>query len=436
VGVLSAPSGETTREDDDMTEMSPLRVAARDAFLYALPLTEIANVRGRALGAGFPAGRFFAQRGLATPKDREITTPNVDTIYANAFIDLSRGPATLTLPKLGDRYGSVSIMDMFTDNVAVIGTRTTGQDGGTFTLVGPTDAAPSGALRSATPWVWCLARVLVNGPSDVPAALAALRGITSEAAPANVNPAAGASRVGEWQAWMTAANALMLENPPAGTDRRILGRMAPLGLGSPSFDARRFSSAEGAEIAAGFAEGQKMSRSIGFGGRQTGGWLFPAANTGNFFQDYLTRARVAVSGLAALPVAEAMYLAAVSPEGAIFDGEGVWRLHFAADALPPVDAFWSITMYAVEGTGALFLTPNGIDRYTIGDRTAGLARGGDGSLDVWIARNDPGGVRTANWLPAPANGPFVPILRTYLPREELITQRYVPPAIERAESST
>src|SRR6202044_29463 len=139
---------------------------------------------------------------------------------------------TLTLPKLGERYGSISIMDMFTDNVAVIGTRTTGQEGGTFTLVGPTDAAPPGVIRSATPWVWCLARVLVNGPSDVPAALAALHGITSEATPTTVDPAEGASRVGDWQAWMTAATALMIENPPAATDRRILERMAPLGLGS------------------------------------------------------------------------------------------------------------------------------------------------------------------------------------------------------------
>src|ERR1700761_7094949 len=138
---------------------SNLREASREAFLYALPLTEIANVRSALLGAGIPAGRFFLQRGLATPTDRFVTTPNVDTIYANVFIDLTAGPAPIVLPPFGDRYASLSLMDMFSDNIAVLGTRTTGQDGGAFILVGPAGAAPEGAIRSTTPWVWGLARV-------------------------------------------------------------------------------------------------------------------------------------------------------------------------------------------------------------------------------------------------------------------------------------
>jgi hypothetical protein len=87
-------------------------------------------------------------------------------------------------------------------------------------------------------------------------------------------------------------------------------------------------------------------------------------------------------------------------------------------------------MYAAERAGGLFLAPNPIDRYTIGDRTPDLLFEADGALDLWISRTDPGGARPANWLPAPAQGPFVPILRTYLPREDLIAQRYVPPAFE------
>jgi hypothetical protein len=409
---------------------SPLHIAARQAFLYALPMTEIANVRGNLLGAGLPAGRFFLQRGLATPKDRFVTTPNVDTIYANAFIDLRQGPATLTLPPLGNRYASISLMDMFSDNFAVLGTRTTGQDGGVFTLVSPTDAAPPDAIRAPTPWVWALVRVVVNGPSDVEAALAVLHSFGCDGTPAVPTAAPGADRTGPWEAWMKAANGLMIENPPPATDRRILRDIAPLGLGAPGFDPAKFSSVEAAEIAAGIAEARTLSRSVGFGGKRIGGRLFPAANMGNFFQDYLTRARIAVSGLAALPTAEAMYLAALSPDG-LFDGDGLWRLRFAAGTLPPVDAFWSLTMYAAEPNGALFLAGNSINRYTIGDRTLGLAFDADGSLDLWISRTDPGGARTANWLPAPANGPFITILRAYLPREELVTQRYVPPAIEK-----
>ncbi len=408
-----------------------LKAAAREAYLYALPMTEIANVRGRLLEAGLLAGRFFPQRGLATPADRFVTTPNVDTIYANAFIDLRQGPATLTLPRFGDRYASLSLMDMFSDNFAVLGTRTTGQEGGTFTLVGPSDAASPDAIRSPTPWVWALARVVVKDRSDVPEALRVLHGFVCEGTPQKPAAAPGADRTGDWTDWMAAANALMIENPAPATDRRILRLMAPLGLGSPGFNPRKFPAADAAEIASGFAEGQALARSVGFGGKQMGGWLFPAANMGNFFQDYLTRARIAVSGLAALPTAEAMYLAAICPTGSgAFSGDGLWRLHFPAGALPPVDAFWSLTMYAAERAGGLFLAPNPIDRYTIGDRTPDLLFEADGALDLWISRTDPGGARPANWLPAPAQGPFVPILRTYLPREDLIAQRYVPPAFE------
>ena len=414
-----------------MAEASPLRIAAREAFLYALPLTEIASLRERTLGAGIPAGRFFPQQGLATAKDRFVTTPNNDTIYAIAFIDLSRGSATLTLPPLGDRYASLALMDMFSDNFAVLGTRTTGQAGGSFTLVGPTAAAPADAIRSPTPWVWAMVRVVVNGPADTPAATAVLRGFGCTAAPAQAPLAPGASRTGPWEDWMQAANALMIENPAPATDRRILNSMAPLGLGSAGFDPARFSATEAAEIAAGVEDALQLSHSPGFGGKRIGGWLYPAANTGNFFQDYLTRARIAVAGLAALPVAEAMYLAALSPNGGLFAGDGLWRLHFAADALPPVDGFWSLTLYQAEADGAFFLTENPIDRYSIGDRTPGLARAADGALDIWIARQDPGGERSANWLPAPATGPFMMILRCYLPRAELITQRYTPPAIEK-----
>jgi hypothetical protein len=180
-------------------------------------------------------------------------------------------------------------MDMFSDNFAVLGTRTTGQEGGTFTLVGPSDAASPDAIRSPTPWVWALARVVVKDRSDVPEALRVLHGFVCEGTPQKPAAAPGADRTGDWTDWMAAANALMIENPAPATDRRILRLMAPLGLGSPGFNPRKFPAADAAEIASGFAEGQALARSVGFGGKQMGGWLFPAANMGNFFQDYLTR---------------------------------------------------------------------------------------------------------------------------------------------------
>src|ERR1019366_7655178 len=111
---------------------TPLRFAAREAFIYTLPMVEIANVRSRMIGAGHKAGQFQPQPSLATPESRGVTSPNNDTIYAQAFIDLTHGPASLTVPALGRRYASLALMDMVSDNFAVLGTRTTGQDGGTF----------------------------------------------------------------------------------------------------------------------------------------------------------------------------------------------------------------------------------------------------------------------------------------------------------------
>jgi hypothetical protein len=407
-----------------------LQDAAREAFIYTLPMVEVARVRARLLGAGVPAGRFFGQGALATPEARTVTTPNNDTIYASAFIDLSAGPATLTVPPLGGRYASFAIMDMVSDNVAVLGTRTTGQDGGVFTLVGPTAAAGADAIRSPTPWVWALARVLVSGPDDLRSAQAVLAEFKVAASPAG-RPAPGAERNGPWTAYFKAANALMLENPSPATDMGLLRRIAPLGLGSSTFDPARFSVQDASAIAAGVDEARQAIRSSGFGGRKIGGWIYQASDSGAFFQDYLGRARIAVGGLAALPPAEAMYLTAVPPSGdRRFDGDHLWRLRFAKGMTPPVDAFWSLTMYEAAPEGGFYLTHNPISRYAIGDRTPGLRVGADGALDIWISRTDPGGARSANWLPAPAKGPFNMVLRAYLPQASLLSETYVPQAVE------
>ena len=409
-----------------------LQAAAREAFIYTLPMIEVARVRARLMGAGLPAGRFFGQGALATPEARTVTTPNNDTIYATAFIDLTAGPATLTVPPLEGRYASFAIMDMVSDNIAVLGTRTTGPDGGVFTLVGPTAAATADAIRSPTPWVWALARVVVNGPDDLAAAQAVLARFKVAAAPAG-RPAPSADRTGPWSNYFKAANALLLENPPPATDVGVLRRIAPLGLGSPAFDPSTFTADQAGAIAAGVDEARVLVRSAGFGGRQVGGWIFQASDSGAFFQDYLGRARIAVGGLAALPPAEAMYLTAVPPGGARhFEGDHLWKLSFAKGMTPPVDAFWSLTMYEAAPEGGFYLTGNPINRYAIGDRTPGLSIGADGSMDIWISRTDPGGKRSANWLPAPAKGPFAMVLRAYLPRQPLLAETYTPPSIVEA----
>ena len=163
------------------------------------------------------------------------------------------------------------------------------------------------------------------------------------------------------------------------------------------------------------------------------GWSYPASRLGDFGQDYGLRASVAVSGLAALPPIEAMYMRAQGDQpGALFEGLRNWVLHFPADALPPVKSFWSLSLYEATEDGQFYFTDNPINRYAIGDRTSGLTYNADGSLDIWIGHAPPEGDRAANWLPAP-EGPFALFLRAYLPKPELLDGGYRFPAVKLAD---
>jgi hypothetical protein len=158
------------------------------------------------------------------------------------------------------------------------------------------------------------------------------------------------------------------------------------------------------------------------------GWNYPQADLGDYGDDYIYRAMVSVLGLGALKPPEAMYMRAAAEDGTpIFKGDGLYRLHLPKPI--PVNGFWSLTMYEATPDGQFFLTENELNRYAIGDRTAGLKKNADGGVDIWIGRHDPGGARTSNWLPAPRSGPFSLTLRAYLPRAELMSGAYRVPAV-------
>lgn len=408
--------------------MSDLRTAAREAWLYALPLVEIATTRARGQALGHKMGVFAHVRTLADHRHRTVTTPNNDTLYSTAQIDLSAGPVSITLPAAGERYFSLALMDAYSNNFAILGTRTTGPEGFTFRLVGPRDAADGPRdLRSPTDHVWALARLLVDGPHDLEAARAVQAGLSMQG-PAAEPPGPYAQRGAPWADYFTTAAALMALNPPPLTDHALVRRLAPLGL-PDDFDPSRFGEAEVAEIEAGVAEARQAARRGGLGGAAfIEGWSYPTSRLGDFGQDYGLRASVALSGLAALPPVEAMYMRAEGEgPGNLYDGTKSWRLHFAADRRLPVNAFWSLSLYEATPEGQFFFTDNPLNRYAIGDRTPGLKTNPDGSLDIWIGHQNPGEAREANWLPAPA-GPFALFMRAYLPRPELLDGGYrLPP---------
>lgn len=409
-----------------------LRAVARRAWLYGLPLIEVAAVRKRVLGVT-PANVLFHQRDLITVATQKVTSPNNDTLYSRAVLDLSRGPVELTLPASGARYLSVALMDMFTNNFAVLGARTTGTEGGRFVVAGPTGPAPVGAIRSPGPWVFLLARTLASGVEDLPAARRVQDGLAL-AGPAgpSLAPVSPVGRSAPWRDYFASIAALLAETPPPATDRAFFNEARVLGLTPGGFNPPAFSPAQEAEIAAGVAEAATFAARPRGGTYEAGGWAYPRANLGDFGQDYVFRAQIALTGLFALPVAEAIYTRSTGDDGTgLFTGDR-YRLTFPAGKLLPVDGFWSLTAYKAHPEGQFLFAPNAIGRHSIGDRTPGLAYNADGSLDLWIDRNDPGGKRSANWLPAP-DGAFMLSLRGYLPRPALLTGEYRAPALVRLD---
>jgi len=407
-----------------------LRGIARRAWYYGLPLIEVAAVRRRILNIT-PANELFHQRDLLNVATQRVTSPNNDTLYSRAMLDLSRGPVELILPASGLRYQSVALMDMFTNNFAVLGTRTTGTEGGRFVIAGPTGPAPVGAIRSPGPWVFLLARTLSDGVDDLPEARRVQDGLAlvgpTGTAPI---PVPAAARSASWRDYFASVAALLAETPPPATDQAFFNEARTIGLTPGGFNPQAFSPAEEAEIAAGVAEAAMLATRVRGGTYEAGGWAYPRANLGDFGQDYEFRAQIALTGLFALPVAEAIYTRSTGDdETGLFNGDR-YRLSFPPGQLLPVDGFWSLTAYKAFPEGQFLFAPNSIDRFSIGDRTSGLAYNADGSLDLWICREDPGGERSANWLPAP-DGPFILSLRAYLPKASMITGEYRAPALQK-----
>ncbi|MFC3077761.1 DUF1254 domain-containing protein [Phenylobacterium terrae] len=403
-----------------------LQAAARDAWIYALAPIEFGGAFQRArTGPGL--NTISHVPFLADHTSRTVTTPNNDTLYSSARLDLSDGPVTITLPPAKDRYLSVALLDAYTNNFAILGTRTT-PAGGPVRIMGPGHAPEPGAVVAPTPYVWALGRTLVDGPHDLGAALAFARRI-EVSGPRRPPPPEVAPRDAPWADYFMSADRLMRLNPPPAADRPFLAQLGPLSLGG-GFDPSRFSPADAARIEAGVAEAKALVRRRVNDGMLADGWFYPKPGRGDFGRDYLYRAAVALGGLATLPRQEAMYMRAAGDGLGVFPAGQKLRLSFPPGGEPPASAFWSLSLYEATPEGQFYFAENPLRRYAIGDRTPGLMRAGDGQLDIWISHQDPGPARRANWLPAP-NAPFALVLRAYLPGPDLLEGRYRLPPLTR-----
>ncbi len=416
-----------------LAEPAGLEGDAFAAWLYVLPLIEMAGARARLTqrplsGQAVPNNVVVHAPGLAGTQSRAITTPNRDTIYSSAFIDLANGPVTMRLPETGHRYFSVAVLDMYTNAGVVVGTRTTAGAAGTYRLIGPHEKARDDHdLRLGTPHGWLTVRTLPDSDADLAGAQRIQKAFTLSG-PMTWTTQTYATRASSWTQYFRSAQSLLESDPPtfkAGYDAFDRLRRAAR---SGDFDRAAYSAEDARAIDAGVARALALVQAAGRDRNLVDGWSYPRADLGDYGDDFGYRAVVAVTGLGALPLKEAMYIRAAGDDGTgLFRGDGLYRLSLGKPI--PGRGFWSLTMYEATPDGQFFFAPNALGRYAIGDRTAGLVRKSNGGLDIWIGRRDPGGERRANWLPAPASGPFALTLRAYLPDRELLDGSYRLPAI-------
>ena len=428
-----------------MDERTPLEAAIDAAYEYAYPVHEIMRTRHLDVHAA-PASQRIApnavwhDRRLCDDRSRWITTPNNDTLYSRAWIDLGAGPVRVEIGAMpAGRYWSVAFLDVYSNNFAMLGQRLDGVGPVSVTLVGPHEDARSiegRVIRAPGNDVWLFGRWLVDGPEDLPKAYAmqgALRVTPCGGSPAGPGAVPGGSQ--DPEAFLAVVNEALGRNPPPAADAPLLARCAPVGLRPGQADS--WASLDGEVRAAWRARigpaQAAVRKSLGVLREMVDGWIVRAPEIGNFGTSYALRAAIALGGLAALEPAEAVYASRVQDDaGERFDGRQRYRFTLPTAGLP-TDSFWSLSMYETTAEGQLFFTENSIGRYAIGDRTPGLHRAPDGALEIAIQHEEPDDAALrANWLPAPA-APFVLTLRAYLPSPELRDWRVPLPRVSRID---
>lgn len=450
--------------------VDPERVKlAAEAYLYGYPL--VYNLREM---AKFPAGpnlaspealpynMFGCARQLLGP-DAHFVTPNNDTLYLIAVCDVRNGPLVLHVPDTADRYYVLQFVDAWTNNFAYIGRRATGTAEARFLLADREyqGDVPGGMrlVRAPTGLFAIVGRISVNGAADLPTThalqdqftLTPLAVLEGGAAP---GPAAGVPRpdpnVGDDLKWWEACRVALAAFQPPVADAPFLSICEKLGLTATVSPYINPDPALTQVLVAGQQAGQaKIEELIKTASKPINGWqdtkhLFdyngdflevgtlnePGWKIADRTTAYVTRAVVARAGLWGNHGYEADYqIVYVDGDDNPLDSANKYEL--VLGTLPPVDAFWSLTMYDVP---EFYLVQNPIDRYSIGDRTPGLQTGPDGSLTIYLQKDSPGADKESNWLPTPQSGRFRPVLRMYQPQQPILDGTYVLPAIKRVAS--
>jgi hypothetical protein len=429
-----------------------------EAYTYLYPLVLMDATRRQAVnvepGKTFGRGpmNVFTHVPIFPPADFcDVVRPNFDTLYSIVWLDLTKEPMVVAAADTQGRYYMLPMIDMWTDVFACPGKRTTGTGDVCFAVVPPgwQGNLPQGVERidAPTPYVWIIGRTQTNGIEDYEAVHKVQDGYTAtpisqwgktiQPAKAAIDPDVDMKTAPMVQVDTMAAGKffayaaeLMKVNPPHITDQPIIARMRRIGIEpGVSFDLGTAAPAVARALERATPDAlEAMRAKIPTLARVVNGWQMNTDTMGVYGNYYLKRAIVALVGLGANLPEDAVYpLNLDDADGKPLTGTNNYTLNFTKSEIPPVSAFWSVTLYDRDG----FPSANALNRNAIGDRDA-LTVNADGSLSLYFQHESPGADKEANWLPAPI-GDFNLTMRLYAPRPEVLDGRWAPPSVKRLQ---
>jgi hypothetical protein len=423
------------------------------AYTYFYPLVtmdltrrQLTNV-ARAEGINAPMNTFASLAAFPPADMKAVVRPNFDTLYSSGWLDLTGEPMIVSVPDTQGRFYLLPMLDMWTDVFASPGWRTTGTQAADFALVPPgwSGVLPAGVVRidAPTPYVWIIGRTKTDGPDDYDAVhqvqagykitpisrsggtAAPVAGVVDATVDMKTPPKVQVDTMPAARFFAYAAELLKL-HPPHVTDQPIVAQMRRIGIErGKSFDIDKVDPAIKAGLAGAPEAALKlMAWKVASMARVANGWSMNTDTMGVYGNYYLKRAIVAQLGLGANLPEDAVYpLSLADDSGNPTDGGSAYILHFDKGATPPVDAFWSVTLYDSDG----FQVANSLNRFAVSSWMP-FEYNPDGSLDLYVQNASPGSAKESNWLPAP-KGPFNLTMRLYAPRGDALTGKWNPPPV-------
>lgn len=431
---------------------------AVDAYVYGYPLVladltrkQITNV-SRADATHAPMGQFVRMRTYPPVDYRAVGGPNADTLYTSVWLDVSKEPWVFSIPDMGDRFYVMPLHDAWLNNFKVVGSRATGQKAQAYAITGPnwkgTLPPGVGRIEAPTGLVWILGRIYSSGSAEdydrvhvlqdqvsvvplssygkayTPVAEAVDAGIDMITPPRDLILGMSLNE------FFTYFATLMKTNPPLlPQDASLLARIAPIGLvPGQDFDPSSLAAFDRSAIDAVPKIAHQKMAALQSERKPVNGWQYSVTGVGDFGSNYLFRMLSNWMGAGWNVPQDAVYLIGLKDSGGNdYDAaQHRYVLHFEKGMLPPVKAFWSLTMYDDQW----FFVPNDINRYAISQRDE-VATNTDGSIDLYIQADSPGEGKEPNWLPAP-NGRFILFFRLYWPNEtqpSVLDGSWKPPAV-------